>query len=280
MNCCDLIFDSVEFQNLLEQNMFSFFSYYLPNIYINRFAIKKDCYVLAISKYLENYYKKKNVLTYRLPFINRFTNMNSVSNRHMIEAKRCFAYTGIPGKKDDLYGLIKAFSNLTEEELKETVLIIVGPKINDLYKQGIPINLIEKVKNSIMFVGRQPYSAMKDIYSVCDFTVLLKKANMRHAKADFPSKVSQSLSFGIPVIANASSDLNDFLVDGYNGLIFDGADYLSLSESFKRALTLREEDIVRMKENSILTCKEKLSFGVGVNVLKELISEIEDNERK
>lgn len=276
----NLVFDSVEFQNLLEQNASSFFTYYLPNIYINKFAIKNDSCVLVISKYLELYYRKKNLLTFRLPFINRFANTCCVSNRHLLNKKRVFAYTGIPGKKDDLYGIIKAFSNLTEQELKESILVIAGPKPNDLYKLGVPINLLNKIKNSILFVGRQPYSSMKDIYSICDFTVLLKKSNMRHAKADFPSKVSQSLSFGVPVIANSSSDLSDFLIDGYNGLVFDGFDYTKLTESFKKALKLSNEDVSKMKKNSLLTCNEKLSFNVGVSVFKELLYKYKNNERK
>lgn len=275
-----LVFDSVEFQNLLEQKASSFFTYYLPNIYINKYAIKSGACVLAISKYLENYYKKKKLLTFRLPFINRFVNKCSFSNRNLINKKRVFAYTGIPGKKDDLYGIIKAFSDLTEQELRESMLVIAGPQPKDLYNLGVPINLLKKIQSSILFVGRQPYSSMKDIYSICDFTVLLKKSNMRHAKADFPSKVSQSLSFGVPVITNSSSDLNDFLIDNYNGLLFDNFDYLELTESFKKALKLSDEDVLKMKENAILTCVEKLSFNVGVSVFKELLNKTKYNERK
>lgn len=276
----NLVFDSVEFQNLLEQNVFSFFTYYLPNLYINKLAINNNACVLAISKYLENYYKKKNILTFRLPFINRFINTCHTSNRRLLNKKRVFAYTGIPGKKDDLYGIIKAFSNLSEQELKESILVIAGPNPNDLYKLGVPINLLNKIHNSVLFVGRQPYSSMKDIYSICDFTVLLKKSNMRHAKADFPSKVSQSLSFGVPVIANSSSDLNDFLIDDYNGIVFDDFDYSKLTESFRKALRLSDEDILKMKKNSLLTCKEKLSFNVGVSIFEELLHKTKYNEKE
>lgn len=269
-----LVFDSVEFQNFSEQNLASFFTYYIPNIYINKYAVKSSDCVLTISKYLENYYEKKKLLTFRLPFINRFINKCNASNRYLINKKRVFAYTGMPGKKDDLYGIIKAFSGLTEQELKESMLLIVGPEPRDLHRCGIPINLLNKIKGSILFVGRQPYLSMKDIYSICDFTVLLKKTNMRHAKADFPSKVSQSLSFGVPVISNLSSDLNDFLIDNYNGLLFDDFDYSRLTDSFKKALKLNDEDILKMKENSILTCKNKLSFNIGISVFEELLNRI------
>lgn len=275
-NNVTLIYDSVEFQNFFEQYFFSFFTYYIPNMYINKHAITKKNYVIAISKYLEDYYKQKNIYTVRLPFINRYSYEYDELKSNDFESKIVFAYTGKPGKKDDLFGIIKSYSDLNEEELEKSVLLIAGPDAKTLYKIGLPINLINKVKKYIIFLGMLPYIKMKNIYSICDFTVLLKKSTARHAKADFPSKVSQSLANGIPVISNVSSDLEEFLIDDYNSILFPEYSYGEMTNAFRRALNKNKNEIIELKKNALETSKQKLSFNEGITCFNNIVNAIDN----
>lgn len=266
-----LVFDVVEFQNFVQQTFRSFFTYYLPNMYINKIAIKKEHYVIAISEYLFDFFSKKGIRTIKLPFVNMAVTESTCKKINKLENIRIFLYAGSPGKKDNLFYMINAYSNLSSADLKKSRFVIAGPDSKLLYKIGITPALIEKCQGSLILINKLPFSELEKIYFLTDFSILYKNSHMRHAKADFPSKVSQCLSYGIPLVANMSSDLKYFLSNSYNSVICESKNIDEFTKTISRAINYNNDSISILKKNALKTAKECLSVNQGVAAFKELL---------
>ena len=93
----------------------------------------------------------------------------------------------------------------------------MGANINEVSQiTGISRDKLEINQNMIRCMGRVPRPVVLQTLQETDFTVLIRDASLRYAKAGFPTKVVESLMSGTPVICNLSSDLDEYLVDGEN----------------------------------------------------------------
>ena len=87
------------------------------------------------------------------------------------------------------------------------------------------------------------------IISQADFTILLRDSKTC-TNAGFPTKVSESLSLGVPVIANATSDIAMYVRDMVNGCIVpDPHDIEGIADKIESliALTREQKDAMRIK---------------------------------
>ena len=103
------------------------------------------------------------------------------------------------------------------------------------------------------------------------FTVLLRDANARYAKAGFPSKVVESLSTATPVICNLSSDLSKYLKDNVNSIIIESNSSLEIEKAIKRIVTLSEDDLKKMQLNARYTAENSFDYNLYEDKIKEFI---------
>jgi Glycosyltransferase len=239
-----LIFDVVEFQDFKSQTFKSFWLYYLGNIYINKIAIKKNANVFAISKYLFRFFKAKGCNVVLLPFIN---SGNLFLERKGSTSSVAFLYAGFPGKKDQIVSMIRGF-NLAASSFKESfVFYLAGPSPKDLFKLGLKNEDYKRSLSYCKYLGPVTLETVKGLYSISDFSVLLKNQKSRRSIADYPSKIVQSLGYGLPVISNLSSDLSECLEDGKNSIIVpdDSEEMFSLSVGRALKMNLAEREAYR-----------------------------------
>ncbi|MBP3427871.1 MAG: glycosyltransferase [Clostridia bacterium] len=103
------------------------------------------------------------------------------------------------------------------------------------------------LENHIVFYGLQSNTNAQKIISQSDFTILLRDSKTC-TNAGFPTKVSESLSLGVPVIANATSDIAIYVHDMVNGCIVpDPHDIEGIADKIESliALTREQKDIMR-----------------------------------
>ena len=74
--------------------------------------------------------------------------------------------------------------------------------------------------------------------------------------AGFPTKFSESLACGTPVLTNDSSDIVKYLKEGYNGFLIDTSSFEATCTTLYNALSVDKEKILKMKMN----CLENKSF--------------------
>ncbi len=246
------------------------FAYKMKNK-INTEIIDISFSVIAISTFLEDYYKSKGIRTLRVPVLCD-SEQRREPKKTSSDEKLVLFYAGAPIKKDYVGNILEAALLLTDEERKKLKIVFIGFDKNYLInKSGVRAETIDACSEFLELCGRVPRDTVLEKMEEADFVVLPRDASLRYAKAGFPSKVTESLANATPIFCNLSSDLELYLNDGENAVISRSHTPADLAEALKRALALSAEEKLRMSENALKTANEFFDYRNYKDVLKEFI---------
>jgi len=267
-----LIFDAVEFQVFSQQRLISFFSYYLPNQITNRCLIKAGTSVISISSYLDNYFRQKKADSILIPYVNVTDDLRFIEDnaKYKPMGKTVFLYAGSPFERRDLLAeMIRGFLLLSESERKRVIVLIAGITAVEAMYEGLSADELERASSFVSFLGRVPHDDIEKLYAVADYSLLLKPEGKRFSSAGFPTKLAESWGHGVPIIANLSSDLKEYLVDGYNGFISAS----SRPQDFAKAIAsaLEEPEYLKMRKEARRTSLYELDYQVFVDGFRRFL---------
>lgn len=227
--------------------------------------------VIAISKYLYAHFLKKSDKTVRIPVIMDVNNMSF--SMHKNNRKLKFVYAGSPGMKDHLKEIITGFSLLSEEQIQQVELHIIGVSKHQLCDEcGVDANLIKRMNDLVKIYGRITRNDVIKHVMNADFTVLLRNSGLRYAKAGFPTKIVESLACGTPPMCNLSSDLSDYLKDGENAVIINGETSEDVKDAILKALHYSGKNIC-LRSNARQTAEKFFDYRLYVDTLEFLIND-------
>jgi hypothetical protein len=271
-NKIKLIFDVVEKFDIKHCTFSGFFSSFIQNRLINNHLISNKVKVISISKYFETFYTKKGIETVRIPFINYPIESTSAFGEKTKKDKTVIAYIGNPAKKKDLLKpIFEAIAKLSIDQRNSLQFIIAGVTVEQLcLTEGINKNDFELAGESIVVAGKLNQDQIKMLYSCIDYTILIRDERSISSKAGFPTKISESLRFGIPPICNITSDLGDFLNET-NSIIVGNHSSDSIVVSLKQIMDLRKDDYDCLSANALDTSKHKLSCDAYLNDFKKIL---------
>jgi glycosyltransferase involved in cell wall biosynthesis len=127
--------------------------------------------------------------------------------------------------------LIRAFSNITESELKMRLIIVGdGPYRNEL-EQLISQN---GKKADIIMVGQKDQEQLVDILSITDIFV-----NPSYSEG-FPTSVLEAASIGIPVIATDVGGTKEIITDNNTGILVQAGNVNQLENKLHDLSTDKE----------------------------------------
>lgn len=227
------------------------------NTYQKAYANKKADGVIAISKYLENYYKKAGLKTVVVPPLSPIKYELSRNDDDI----KIISYAGIPFRKGKA---INDPSSL-KDRIDKTIIILNQVKNNgtkfkfniygftkEEYLQALPNQkkYIYELGDSIEFHGLKNNDEVTEKIAKSDFTILIRDVN-RDTTAGFPTKVSESISCGTPVITTRTSDLSDYIIDGENGFFIDVNNHDEAVRKIISILSQNKENINDMKKKCI-----------------------------
>lgn len=263
--------DSVEWYSPGQFRLRKFSYPYIEKEIQNRIIVDRDVNVIAISSYLESYYSSKGICTIKIPVIFDTSKMNvAIKDNKKLE----LIYAGSPGKKDFLLPIVEGLGFLNEDQRNRLNLSIFGITKSEFLKVNrLPKDKLNFMMGSLQFFGKVPHDEVIKHLKGSDFTVLLRDSSLRYAKAGFPTKVVESLSYGIPCIANYSSDLDQYLFDMDNSLIVPDCSAKSFSDTVSRALSLTIEEIRRLKERARQTAETHFDSSVYKQILSDFFGE-------
>lgn len=130
------------------------------------------------------------------------------------------------------------------------------------------------LREYITFLGPCTNEVAQNEIMNSDFTILLRDSKVS-TNAGFPTKVSESLSLGVPVLSNLTSDLGNYIYDGRNGFVLkDPNETKENLDILKRILLLDYSKINAMKLSAYEECafdyrKYSDCFGVFFRQLVE-----------
>lgn len=214
-----------------------------------RYCMKKMDGVIAISRYLYDYYKPYTNVILVPPTVD-LSNPKFCRDRELTatEGLTKLVYAGSVGlvaNKDRLDFIIKEVNNLPNVQLdivgmtKEQFLHIFGNEM--------------EIKHNIKFHGRVSHAEAVKRVCDADFQMLIRDNTLKN-KAGFPTKLVESFSCCIPLIATVSSNICDYLKDGENGFLV--TENNSLGEAIRKVSNLSLAEKIKMKEN----CKKFTGF--------------------
>ncbi len=220
--------------------------------------------VIAISRYLADYYRGRGVPVTIVPP----TTSAIAAGEWQPDGVLRLCYAGSPGShKDDLGTVLQAVARLADEGAAVR-LDVAGPE---------PVHVAALLgMDSCAGIpwlhahGMLPQAAVGKLVGKADFTVLVRE-DRRQSNAGFPTKFVESFAAGTPVIANLTSDLGQHLRDGETGLACASNDVASLAATLRRALALDEESKKRMRAACIRDAHAAFSPLAYAPVLHDLL---------
>ena len=245
------------------------------NFVKNRVALRhtfvKMKNIFAISSLLDDYYRARGCNTVTVPTIVDLKEYEGVAG-----AEKTFgdtirvAYAGAPGRKDYITNAIRALALLSEEERARIELHFYGPRKEALYSLGLSEDVLAGSDDRIVCHGRIPYREVKERIADADFTVLLRP-DARYANAGFPTKVGESMACGTPVIANITSDLDQYILDGRTGLVCRDESPEACADAFRRALALTPEERAAMRRATLSMADTAFNYRAYAEAMRSFL---------
>lgn len=230
------------------------------NTYQKVYANRKVDGVITISKYLSNYYEKHGCKTVIIPPLSPIKYI-SLDGELISNTKKIISYAGLPfrnGQPVTDYDTLK-------DRIDKTVKLLYRAKQNGCeftfniygftkkdYLQAIPEQelFVNELGQSIVFHGFKSNEEVVANIRKSDFTILIRDVN-RDTTAGFPTKISESISCGTPVITTRTSDLELYISEGKDGYFLDIDNEENALSTLTKVLSMTSEEIMMMKKNCI-----------------------------
>jgi glycosyltransferase involved in cell wall biosynthesis len=176
-------------------------------------------------------------------------------------------YAGDPGKKDLLAPFFEALRIVNKDFRFE--LLLLGSSENDIKKQYFESE--EIIPKYVVIKGRIPMEEVPAFYRSAHFSILLRE-NKRYAHAGFPTKLVESLSSGVPIITNDTSDIKKYIIDDFNGILLDNYSVKNIIECLEGLTLLTNEEICQMSANAKATALTSFDFNNYSKDLKHFLN--------
>lgn len=267
-----LVHNSVEWYSPTEFKYGIFSLNYVLKYLLNVVLIRPPFKCIGISSFLTEHFSSRGIPSLRIPFI--------VDTENTLYKKRCpltkfiLLYAGSPGKKDSIKEMIEGLSLLNESQLKNIEFRIFGVSYNSLINNcNVNPVILKKLDNYVKIYGKVPINVIHDHLQEAHFTVLLRPEDIRYAKAGFPTKVSESLASGTPVILNLTSDLGLYIKDGVEGLIVPFFTAEAFAATIQRALLLSPDELFTMQINARKCAEDNLDYHKFLKKMESFLAE-------
>ncbi len=229
--------------------------------WIQRKVYNKRCDgMIVISDYLYSFYNEKPCIL--IPPTGNRRN-TEIADRKDTDFKTKLIYAGIPfrigkkikkmdSQKDRLDLVVKSIAKVKN---KNYVLNIVGLTKQD-YLTAFPNHkeIIEIEKSNIIFNGKCTQEETEQMVSESDYSIVLRNSK-RDTIAGFPTKVSESILNGIPVISTDTGDIGKYIIDSFNGFIVD-TEKNNITEKLESIMLISNHSLLEIKRN----CANDKSF--------------------
>ena len=269
---CVLIHDSVEWYSPEEFKNGKFNLAYIRKDYTNKKAINNLWNVIAISSFLEEYFKQRNNNVKRIPVIMDIKKITPRLKCIENSEKFIFVYAGGPGQKDYLKEIIEGFSFLSLEQRKIVEVNIIGVNEDQLVKScDVSIDLINSIKDCLKIYGRISRDETLELVKRADYSLLIRDESLRYSKAGFPTKIVESLACGTPPLCNLTSDLGLYLKNEENSIIALGHTSKDVYKAIIHAISITDINKRNfMRESARKLAEDSFHYSRYVSSLKEI----------
>lgn len=207
--------------------------------------------IIVISDRLYAKYKSLQV-----PIVKLYNSVEELVNKTSLKKSNIFTffYSGTFGIKDGVIDLIQAFYKI-EKYFPNTKLVLVGKGESKYFEKCMQL-----IKNNpkIEYCGYLTEDEMFDRLSRSDI-LCVTRINDEYANNGFPFKLSEYLSFGIPVISTSVSDIPSIFTDKENILLAEPENIDSIASVMKFAID-NQDKVIQIGKNGKKLCENLFSI--------------------
>jgi glycosyltransferase involved in cell wall biosynthesis len=229
---------------------------------MRRLILKVDG-VIAISRYLADYYGRQGLPVALVPP----TTSAIAPGPWRPESRLRLCYAGSPGHKDALGAVLQALAGMVDAGAS-IHLTVAGPE-----RAQVLCMLGARQSDRLPWLatpGMLEHAQVQQLVGSVDFSILARR-RCRTSQAGFPTKFVESFAAGTPVIANLTSDLGLHLRDGETGVVSSGADPAGIAAAVQRALALEHSAVAGMRDACLRHAQAFFHPRVHVGALRQLL---------
>jgi glycosyltransferase involved in cell wall biosynthesis len=230
--------------------------------------------MIAISSYLERYYRGRGCRVVRVPPLVdlQASQWKPVPDMSGEEGELNLMYAGTPGKKDLLPNALKAVIKLRAEGFPIKVHLL-GATRNELgrWMRHDPA-FVDALGDAVIFYGRIPQQQVWEMLPKSDFTILLRE-DKRYAHAGFPTKLVESLSAGVPIITNPTSDIPQYVRDGQEGILLENHSPEAFAAGVRRIFQMPRSKWREMRFHARRRAEESFDYRRYISTMKDFLEQ-------
>ena len=227
--------------------------------------------VIAISRFIKNYFlgKGKNVI--RIPTI---LDVDKIPCKLLREESSHLKYVfsgGLGHGKDSLVEFMIAMNNVKDKLKHPIELIVYGPS-KDAVRETLKEKafIMENLGNSVHYYGRIPQNEIPLRLMDNDFGIILRPQR-ESSNAGFPTKLAEYMAAGLPVIANDTGDIGLYLNES-NGFLLKNKEVVSVEEALLTIDTLTDEELSNRRKKARETAEKNFDYHIYAKPVSELIN--------
>lgn len=200
--------------------------------------------VIAISKFLTDYYEKKGIPVVNIPPIIEIP--QTIIGNEFVSVKETirFVYAGSPAAKDILLPFLLALYRYNKNECHRFSLDLYG--IDTAYLKSLS-GLDDFETYSIHAHGLVCHDTVLQAIDNAHFSILFRKPQ-RYALAGYSTKFAECLSWGTPMICNKIGGTDADIIDGRNGYLVDDIEPATLDAFLKSISRLTDAEYISMRQ--------------------------------
>ncbi len=217
--------------------------------------------IITTSQYLTNFYKRRGCKLVELPTLYDPIKISYLDNFNRDSKNIKIMYAGSPF---DVNRINKQRSNIKDRLDKIIIMLhnVYKKKTNftfdvyglteDNYLSVFPEHksILDELSNVLTFHGRREHDEIVSQIKKSDFTIFLRNIE-RLTEAGFPSKFSESISYGTPVICNMISNIEKYVDEGKNCFIISLNDVGLQVKKMLHILSMDSDERKKMKDYCI-----------------------------
>ena len=225
--------------------------------------------IMGISTFIARHYAAKGIKSYCVPIL---ADCAAVPLPHKAMDKVRFIIPANGKMKDDLRGMVRGFLALPDPVLQTVELHLCGVTQQDLQRILSPAEAA-RLRGMMTVHDWMVYDELDALYRRMHF-LLLSRGVCQMTQANFPSKVPETMNYGIVPIASDVGDYTKYyLRDGENSLFIPGDGEEACARAIRRALALFPQGFPELSRAARRCVEQKFDYHVWAPTLRAMIEQ-------
>lgn len=240
--------------------------YEITNRYFSRFDL-----ILPISTFIEKYYKKLGCNTFLIPIL---ADCSEFKREEKEFSKYRIIIPANGKEKDSLSMMLKAYCALEKSDLDRSELHLCGIK-----EEKVRAALSEEEWHIFQQHGIihswMEYSELVALYQKMHYLLLIRES-CQMTKANFPSKVPETMNFGIVPLASEVGDYTRYyLRDGVNSFFVKEHNTESCKKVLSAAINLSQETYQTYSSNAVSCVQQRFDYHNWSRGLEQALKDLQ-----